>query len=211
MDVPGLIAVLDGHGFADTSTTDKVNIINDVIWDICTRESWPFLEKSLSLTFDGTNALPTNWPTDFAQVINLVDTINGFQLHPVRIEELRSAFPMVLNQTGIAYYYYFLSNQLFVYPIPPASQTLLMVYEYIPAALTSTSVESAIPIPPRWHSTIWNGALAQLYDREDDPELSVKFETRFEKKLQLLRYQAFRRQIDSTDTIQITDYEDLFD
>lgn len=211
MDMPGLLNVLDGHGFVDTSATDKVNIINDVVWDVCSRESWPFLEKSVSLTFDGTNGNPSNWPTDVGQVLDVIDTVSGFKLAPSRIEEVRDNYPLLLTTKGIGFLYYFLASQLFVYPIPIATTTMLMVYEQIPAALTAVSVESAIVIPPRWHSVIYTGALAQLYDREDDPELSVKQEARFEKKLLLMRYQAFKRQIDSSDTIQITDYEDLFD
>lgn len=211
MDMPTLISVLDDHGFGDTSTTRKVAIINDVVWDICSREAWPFLEKSVSLTFDGTNAAPSNWPTDVAQVSGVVDTVNGNTLVPVRIEEVRSTYSNMLTTTGIPYIYYFLANQMFAFPVPAATQTLLMTYLCIPAALTSTSLETAIVIPPRWHGVIWSGALAQLYDEEDDPEEAVKFETRMEKKYQLMRYQAWIRQVDSPDTIKITDYEDLFD
>lgn len=208
MDVSEIISVLSDHGFADTGTPRMMAAINDVYWDTCAREPWPFLEKSFSLTFDGTNANPSNYPTDVATVTHIVDTVNGQRLYPMRLDELRTTYSTILTKADIPQFYYFIGSQLYVYPVPAASQTLLLAYLQFPAELTDVSTENNIVLPARFHSILWNGALFQLYDMEDDPELASKFENRYERKIELMRNQVWLRQADRYDTIEIIDRED---
>lgn len=213
MDVPALLTVLTDYGFADTSTQRKVDILNDVMWDICAREPWPFLEKSLNLTFNGAVSAPLNWTSviqpEVVSVLSIVDTQYPLRLYPIRIEEFQNSLGARATLVDDPQYYYFLGPVLNVWPIPRASNvTTNCTYTYWPAALTSSSAEVAIPLPKRFHSALYFGALAQLYEMEDDAENGTRFDTRFENKLQQMRNDLWLRQRDRADTIEITDSDD---
>jgi len=211
--VTSLLTMIDGHGFEDIDTTSKVAFINDIYWDICGRETWPFLEKDLTLTFDGSSAIPTNWPTDFSAVVVAVDTVTGRRLYPMRIDTVRDTFAKSLTQAGNPRYYYFLASQFYAWPVPPASATessVKMTYIHTPAALTAGSSEAAIIIPPRYHTAILYGTLSQLYDMEDETVAAQRFEAKYEKKLSTMRDNLWNRQVDRPDTIEIVDAEDYY-
>jgi len=64
MDVSEIIDDLEDHGFEDTSEARKLAALNDTLWDVTGREPWPFLEKSVALSFNGSSSTPTNLPSD---------------------------------------------------------------------------------------------------------------------------------------------------
>jgi hypothetical protein len=228
MTVQDLIDSLTDYGFTDTSTIRKMSKINETIWDITTREAWPFMEASVDLIFDGIHTYPTNsqpseglspaeslppgLPTDVLSVLDITRTVDGVKLQPIRLQEADATMALQLTQTGTPRFYYFIATALHVANIPAATDVLRLRYIRKHPQLVQTDVESAILIPREHHELVELGTLVKLYDMEDDTELSVRFQQLYEKKLQDMRQSVWMRQYDRPDHIVITDqaYDDFY-
>lgn len=210
MTVQDILDALSDYGFADTTTTRKLEKINATVWDITAREPWPFMETTIDLNFDGTNAAPSNWPTDFQADLDIIRLDTGRKLQPVRLQEADTALNLQLAQPGNApIYYYFIGGQLYVAPIPPAGTGVLrMRYIRKHPALVQADPETAFLIPREHHEVILFGTLVKLYDLEDDTDLSVRFQQLYEKKYSDMRGAIWMRQYDRPDHIVITDAYD---
>jgi hypothetical protein len=207
MDVPAIIAELDDHGFADTSSTRKVAQLNATYWRICGMKPWPFLEKNVALDFDGTNAFPSNLPTDFKAVKSLWNTDGP--IHFARLDTLRRAYGSDMTTVGAPVYFYFLGTQLRFYPVPPAgTATVQMDYIHRPAALTSVTTEPNIIIPFQYHRLLVTGTLVKLYSMEDDPENASVFAQEFKELMSEMYADMWQLQFDRSDQIFITDPEE---
>lgn len=211
MTAAEILSLIDNHGFVDTDEADKLIAINDALWDICSREPWPFLEKSVTFTFNGSSATPTNFPSDFKSALSVVDTQYPRRLYPLRIEDFRSKLGSVSDNSGDPTYYYFLDRSFFVWPIPASTNTTtVMTYIARQAELTADSVEADILLPIEHHTLLVDGALSRLYFEDDDPEYAADRMQAFEKRLQTMRGELWKVQYDRADTIEITDDDDLY-
>lgn len=209
MTVQDIIDELNDHGFTDTSTARKVALINDTVWDICSREPWPFLEESIDLTFDGSSAIPTNWPTDFRAALVLVDPSNGSLLEPKRLDALEKESAEDIDTVDTPTAYYFVGNQLRLFPVPNDGTTIRMRYLRLHPTLTSSSGAADILIPAQHHRAISLGALYKLYDMEDDFDISQRFQGEYESRLASMRSELWMRQYDRPDRIFDVDTEML--
>lgn len=210
MDAPAILAELDDHGFADTSTTRKVAQLNSTYWRITSLKPWPFLEKSLALNFDGSSPAPTNLPTDFKAAKSVWST-DGV-IHWQRLDTLRRAYgvDMLASTVGQPVYFYFLGTQLRFYPIPPAGTgTVTMDYIHRPAALTSVTTEANIVIPFQYHRLLVAGTLVKLYSMEDDPEQASIFSAEFKELMGEMYADMWQTQFDRPDQIFMTDPEEF--
>jgi hypothetical protein len=210
MTVAEIIEELNESGFTDTGTPDKLKKINATIWDIASREPWPFLETTTTLTFDGTSAVPTNLPADFRAALSVIDTTTGRAIQPERVEVVEKQWPLELSEIGAPFVYYFVGRGMYLARIPTADTTLRMRYLTVPTAVTDASLEADIIIPPQHHSAIVLGSLVKLYDQEDDPELSVRFEGHYENKIQNMRAEQFMRQFDRPERVHVVEDDDWF-
>lgn len=204
-DVSEIITILDDHGFSDAVTQTKVDAINDAYWDVCSREPWPFLEKSASVSFTAGDDTPT-MPTDFRAVLSLFIPAQSLVLQPERLDTLAKNYPAQLGSTAAAdrnrpLFYYFVGNELRLYPTPDAAYTATLFYVSWPAELTSGTLEAAIMVPARHHRVLVSGALSHLYRQEDDPDNAMLFETQLEKRLQSMRNDVYQRQFDRPDRV----------
>jgi hypothetical protein len=207
-----ILSEIDDHGFADTSSTRKMGVLNDTIADVCSREPWPFLEKEVLLAFDGLVAAPTNLPADFSKVLGMQDTIANQPVAFERWEIVRKRYGTNVTSLGVGgpIYYYFTAGRPRIYPVPSVTQTIQMEYvSYHPTVLQSDP-EASILIPARHSRVLVLGALYKLYSMEDDPELSQVFEAEYEKRIGMMREDLIRVQYDSPDHIYVTD-EDYYD
>jgi hypothetical protein len=212
MTVQDIIDALSDYGFTDTTTTRKMEKINATLWDITSREPWPFMQTTIDLTFDGINAVATNSPTDFQSALDLIRQDTGRKLQPLRMEEADAELNLALASTGLPSYYYFIGNALNFAPIPPAGLVVRMRYVKKHAALLQTDVEAAILIPREHHEVLLYGTLVKLYDLEDDTDLSVRFQQLYENKYQDMRGAIWMKQYDRPQRIQIVDqYSDDYD
>lgn len=208
--VADILSELSDHGFTDTSTARKLAVINDTIQDICSREPWPFLEKSINLNFDGSSNIPSNFPSDFRAALKLVDTVTGRVLEWSRLDDFDEAIATAAAQLtqGAPYSYYFVGDKLYVWPTPPVATGLVrMRYLLVPADVTDTTDDTALSaiFPRRHQRVITLGALWKLYDMEDDPDIAVRFQSNFEARLQTMRQDLWRKQYDKSDTVHVID------
>jgi hypothetical protein len=203
MDVADILSELNDHGFEDTASSRKVSILNDTVADVCSREPWPFLEKEITLTFNGSSAVPTNWPSDFSKEVG-VNSPAGYKLTWERWDALRERYATDLAATGAPRHFYFVKNQLKAYPIPASTDTLNMEYICWHPELSETSVEADILIPARHHRVLVVGTLTKLYAMEDDPELSQLFQGMYQERLRMMREDLMRVQY-APDSILVFD------
>jgi hypothetical protein len=207
-----MLDALSDYGFTDTTTVRKLEKINAASWDLASREAWPFLEATVDLNFDGTNPYPSNLPSDFQSVLDIMRTDTGQKLQPLRLQEADSTMALQLTQAGEAVYYYFIGSQLRVSQVPAAATGLLrMRYIRKQPVLLQTDVEAAILLPKEHHEVLLLGTLVKLYDLEDDTDLSVRFQSLYEDALQKMRTSIWMRQYDRPDHILITDRDDFYD
>lgn len=211
MDVSEIIQELNNHGFEDTDSTQKMLVINDTLWDIESREPWPFLEKTTTLNFNGSSEIPTNMPTDFKAVMWLYDTVNAVTLQPERLSTIRDRFGASLTQVTDPLMYYFVGSSMRLYPVPPsATGRYRLDYFATQPELTSSDVEASILLPKRHHRIISLGALWRLYKLEDDPENAQQFQEDYEGRITTMREDLFRRQHQRADQIFVTDEDDEY-
>ena len=208
MDVSEMIARMDNIGFEDTEDDDKMEVINDTIWDIESRALWPFLEKIATLNFDGVVAYPSNIPSDFKSVRWLYDNENLFTLWPERVTTIYDHYP---NASGDPFAYYFVGDNLRLHPVPAESTGRYhLIYQASQPELTTTSVEADILLPKRHHRTILLGSLWRLFKNEDDPEQGMMFQQDFENRIEQMRADLFGRQHQRADQIFVIDEDDEY-
>jgi hypothetical protein len=200
MDMSDLIEVLDDHGFADTAEARKVETLNDTYFDVCSRDPWPFLEASASVSLTAGDDTPT-LPTDFRAALVFIIPARAIVLQPERLDTIAKNRAGVITQQGLPYYYYFVGSELRIAPVPDTSDTATLFYLKNPTELTAASAESAILIPPRHHRVLALGAISRLYAMEDDPELSALFGQQFENRIATMRNDTWQRQFDRPDRV----------
>lgn len=209
MDVSEIIARLNTMGFEDTGDDDKMDVINDTIWDIESRQDWPWAIKSTNLTFDGSSPTPTNIPADFKSVKWITDSTNGTFLRGERLDTIRNRYGNQLTSQQDPWCFYFLGTTLRFYPIPGASTTRFVLDYYAQQTeLTTTSVEANILLPKRHHRTIVLGAVAKLYQIEDDPELAAVNKEDYEQRLATMAHDLIKQQHVNPDQIFVIDEDD---
>jgi hypothetical protein len=214
MDVDGLIDELEDHGFDDATEERLLSKINTAYWDICAREPWPFLEKTVVLSFDDDTGAPTTsdeWPTDFRAVQVMVTTAGsspGTKLKRMRYDDWLEAYGTDTT-TGVPLVYYFIGDVCHFFPQPETTTQITMMYIHTPAALTAAGNEGTIILPVPFHQVIVDGALFKMYAMEDDTDIAPTFETYFERGIQNMREFVWRKSYDGNDTVHATDADDL--
>jgi hypothetical protein len=205
VDVSEVLTVLNNHGFEDTDTTQKMEALNDAYYDFCSREDWPFLEAETTFAITSGSVSVTE-PTDLSKVLAVrIDSIPR-KLVPERYENILASDPG-LEVTGAPRAYYFVGDQLRIYPEPDGDYTASIYYSRFPSELASDDTESEILIPKRHQRLLVVGTLYKLYLMEDDPELAAEFERHFESRIERVRADMHNRQIDRPDYIVDVDPE----
>lgn len=205
MTVEELVEEADDHGFTHVSRTRKLRILSDIYADVASREAWPWLEKEANVSFTGSDNSPT-MPTDFSKVISLVTDDCG-PLVPERLDYVTKAYHD-LTATGTPHTYYFLGNELRLYPTPGAAVTARLKYVAKVSELDATDAETDILLPPRHHRVLALGMLSRLYLMDDDVELAVVFDKLYEDRISLMTDDLWMRQYDRSDRIYVVDDDD---
>lgn len=193
-----MIAEIQDHGFEDTSVERITGFLNDTYWDIASRAPWPFLEKSTTVnTVVGDAELAV--PADFDKALRMVIDSLGQRLEPARMDDVTSRFNGNLSMRGLPFLYYFIGDSVQVYPVPDAVYTVTLRYLAVPAEL-SNNADTPI-LPKKHHRAIVLGALVDAYRMEDDSEQAAIFEGQFEKRLQTMAEDVWKKQYDRPDRI----------
>jgi hypothetical protein len=195
---------MDLYGFDDFEDSQKLSLLNEAYFDIVTREPWPFLEDLKTFTVPSgtskiTNNSFSNSPTDVNSVLSLIDTTNGITLTPERTDVIEKNY-WNSDSTSTPQHYYFINDELYLYPSASGDTVYRLFYTRVPTAATTTS--STFMIPTRHHSIIVYGALVKAFLVNDDPQAAV-FQNMFESRYQQMRNDVWVNQYDRTDRIHV--------
>lgn len=193
------------YGFEDFDDAQKLTLLNEAYFDVVTREPWPFLEKTVSITVpSGTTKITNNASvspqiTDLNSVLSFNDDTNKIVMIPERADVVEKNY-MWAGSTNTPYLYYFVGEDMYIYPGASGQTVYRLYYTRIPTAATTTS--DTFLIPARHHSIIVYGALVKAFLVNDDPQASV-FQNLFEARYQQMRNDLWVQQYDRTERVHI--------
>jgi len=193
------------YGFDDLDDDQKLLLLNEAYFDIATREPWPFLEDVAPITVPAAqsqitnNALVTGNVTNLNSVLSFIDTTNSITMTPERGDVIEKEY-VVAAYTGTPTKYYFVGDELFVYPPTDSVINYRLYYTKTPVAATTTS--DTFLIPARHHSIIVYGALVKAFLVNDDPQSAV-FQNMFEARYQQMRADVWMNQYDRPERIGV--------
>lgn len=214
MTLDEMYAEMDLYGFDDFEETQKLTLLNESYFDLVTREPWPFLETSLDLILPSGESQVTNNAavlnpttsasmtiTDVNTVLSFIDLTNRVVMIPERADVIEKNY-MVIPSNVYPDRYYFLGEEMLVYPAAAGNTTYRLFYLKKPVAATSTTGSDAWFIPERHHSVVLYGALVKAFLVNDDPQAAM-FQNMYESRYQQMRADAWMRQYDRTDRIHV--------
>lgn len=193
-----MILEMQDHGFEDSSPDRLTGFINDAYYDICSRAPWPFLEKTATVTTTAADDTPT-MPTDFDKALRMVIDSQAQRLEPARADDVYSRFNGLLSNTGMPFLYYFVGDTVHLYPIPDTTYSITVYYLSTPTEL-SNNTDTPI-LPTKHHRAVLLGALVAAYRMEDDPGNAAVFEAQFEKRLQTMAEDVWKKQYDRPERV----------
>ena len=217
---------MDLYGFEDFDDSQKLTLLNEAYFDIVTREPWPFLEKTVSFIvpsgvsqvtssslfkvrndnnkLDNSLTNPVLIPyTEYGMnsVLSFVDTSNQIVMLPERGDVIEKNY-WLLNETSTPTQYYFVGDDLYLYPSANGDTTYRLYFLQLPISATTTTDTAAWFIPARHHSVVLYGALVKSFLVNDDPQAAA-FQNIFEGRYQQMRNDVWMNQYDRTDRIHI--------
>jgi len=215
VEIDAMINEMDLYGFEDFDDEQKVLLLNEAYLDIVTREPWPFMERVIvinvpasaskitnnSVVLDPDKTSPTGPITDLGAVLSMIDTTNSIVMLPERADTIEKNY-RVVDDAGVPEKYYFIGDDLYLYPAASGGTVYRIYYLKTPEDLQVDTAESAILIPKRHHSIIVYGALIKAFLVNDDPQAAV-FQNAFESRYQQMRNDVWMNQYDRTERVHI--------
>lgn len=209
MTLDDMYTEMELYGFDDFEDSQKLLLLNEAYFDIVTREPWPFMEKTIEMTVPSgttqiTNNSFANSPADMNAVLSFTDITHDVIMIPERGDVIEKNYK-INNLNVYPERYYFVGEDLYLYPAPTGDTTYRLYYVRTPIAATDTGQDSdsnTYLIPPRHHSIIVYGALVKAFLVNDDPQAAA-FQNMFEQRYQQMRNDAWMQQYDRTDRIHI--------
>ena len=134
-------------------------------------------------------------------VLSFLDVSNDIVMVPERADVIEKNY-RVANDTSTPNKYYFVGDDMFVYPAINGSPTMRLYFLQLPVAATATSGTSAWLIPSRHHSIVLYGALVKAFLVNDDPQATM-FQNMFEARYQQMRNDLWIQQYDRTDRVHV--------
>lgn len=217
---------MDLYGFEDFENTQKLTLLNESYFDIVTREPWPFLEKVVEFIVPSgvsqitvgsqfkiqnsnntlNNALTNQvlYPhTTYGMnsVLSFVDVSNDIVMTPERGDVIEKSY-RISNDTSTPNKYYFVGDDMFIYPAANGDTTFRMFFLQLPVAATEDTDTAAYLIPERHHSIIMYNALVKAFLVNDDTQATM-FQNLFESRYQQMRSDVWMNQYDRTDRIHV--------
>jgi len=197
---------MEDYGFDDLERTTLARLLDDAHKENCLREPWPFLECQETITQSaGDNTVSTT--ATLGKVLAFVNTDDQVTLTPLRIDTQLKDYVYDLDETGIPTHYYFIADQLYLWPTPDSAKTLKIRFLTEPTTLTKDSDDSVILWPAKHDSVILYGALSKAYYINDDPQ-GAAMQQVMEARLQIARSDLWSKQFDRTDRVVVLDDND---
>lgn len=209
------------YGFDDFEDSNKLLLLNEAYYDIATREPWPFLEKQIDITVPNGASKVTNSSvtyqtsrpagstattsiTDLDSVLSFIDVSNRVVMVPERLDVIEKNF-VVNNLSVFPERYYFVNEEMYLYPAARGDTNYLLTYLAKPMAIEDTGSDTdsnSFLIPARHHSVIVYGALVKAFLVNDDPQASA-FQNMYEQRYQQMRNNVWLNQYDRTDRVHV--------
>lgn len=194
------------YGFDDFEDSQKLTLLNEAYFDIVTREPWPFLEALTTFTApSGTTQITNNSfsgsPSDVNAVLSFTDVTHNVIMVPQRTDVIEKNYK-INNLTTYPEFYYFINEDLFLFPAASGDTNYRLFYTKKPVAATDATDTGAWFIPERHHSVVLYGALVKAFLVNDDPQAAA-FQNMFEQRYQQMRNDAWMNQYDRTDRIHV--------
>ena len=205
------------YGFDDFDDSEKLMLLNEAYYDISTREPWPYLEKQIDITVpDGQSKVTNNSTTfqtstntytsisDLDSVLSFIDVSNRVVMVPERLDVIEKNY-VVNNLNVFPERYYFLNEEMILYPAARGNTNYILTYIAKPVALSSgtdTTITAPFLVPERHHSVILYGALVKAFLVNDDPQAAA-FQNMFEQRYQQMRNNLWLNQYDRTDRVHV--------
>jgi hypothetical protein len=206
MTLDELYDQMDLYGFDDFEDSQKLTLLNEAYFDIVTREPWPFLESVVEFTAPNgatkiTNESFPGSPSDVNSVLSFIDVSNDVVMTPERGDVIEKNFK-VNRVTSYPEHYYFVAEDLFVYPEVRGATLYRLFYTRTPVGATETTDTGVWLIPSRHHSIVLYGALVKSFLVNDDPQAAA-FQNMFESRYQQMRNDLWLQQYDRTERIHV--------
>lgn len=197
---------MEDYGFDDIERSTLARLLDDAHKENCLREPWPFLERQETITQAGGDDTVTTTAT-LGKVLALVNKSDEIALTPLRNDAQMRDYVYDLDESGIPTHYYFIGDQLHLWPTPEATTTLRIRFLTEPATLTKDSDDTDIIWPSKHDSVILYGALSKAYYINDDPQ-GAAMQQVMEARLQIARADLWMKQFDRTDRVVVLDDND---
>jgi hypothetical protein len=197
---------MEKYGFDDIERTMLARLVDDAHKESCLREPWPFLERQETIT-QAANDNTVSTTATLGKVISLVNTSDSIVLVPLRTDTQLKNSLYALDTTGVPTNYYFIGDDLYLWPTPESTKTLRIRFLTEPATLTKDSDDTAILWPSKHDSVILYGALSKAYYINDDPQ-GAAMQQVMEARLQIARNDLWMKQFDRSDRLVILDDND---
>jgi len=197
---------MEDYGFDDVEQETLARLIDDAHKENCLREPWPFLERQETITQAAGDATVSTTAT-LGKVLAFVNKSDEVALTPLRIDSQLKDYVYDLDETGIPTHYYFIADQLYLWPTPDSAKTLKIRFLTEPTTLTTNSDDSDILWPAKHDSVILYGALSKAYYINDDPQ-GASMQQVMEARLQIARADLWSKQFDRTDRLVVLDDND---
>lgn len=214
MTLDEMYSEMDLYGFDDFEDAQKLTLLNESYFDLITREPWPFLETTTDLLLPSGESQITNnsavlnpstnvsMPlTDVNTVLSFIDLTNRVVMVPERTDVIEKNY-MVIPTNIYPDKYYFIGEDMLVYPAAMGDTTYRLYYLRTPVAATTATDTGAWILPERHHSVVLYGALVKAFLVNDDPQAAM-FQNMYESRYQQMRADAWMQQYDRTDRIHV--------
>jgi hypothetical protein len=207
------IDTMEDYGFDDLDRTTLARLLDDAHKELCLREPWPFLERQDTITQAVNDASVTTAagiaPSGRAigKVLALVNKTDNVILEPLRTDSQMKDYVYDLDLIGVPTNYYFVGDQLFLWPTPNTTKELRIRYLTEPTTLIENSVDSEIIWPTRHDSVVLYAALSKAYYINDDPQ-GAAMQQVMEARFQVARNDLWMKQFDRPDRIVVMDDND---
>jgi hypothetical protein len=217
---------MDLYGFEDFEDSQKLLLLNETYFDVVTREAWPFLEKVVEFVVPSgvsqvtsgarfkilnstnvlNNALTNPIATPFTEysvnkVLSFIDKSNEIVMTPERNDVIEKNYHLI-DDTSTPTKYYFVGEDLFIFPSTNGDTTYRLFFTQLPVAATTNLDTTVWLLPERHHSIILYGALVKAFLVNDDPQASL-FQNLFESRYQQMRSDLWMSQYDRTDRVHV--------
>lgn len=205
MLVTDMLTQIDAHGFESQSETLKIQAINDAQTDLCSRHPWPFLETLVTpQTSPGTAFLGLQ--PGYKAAISLLNTTTGNRIKHVRYETVHAAEDIDITRQGEPAVFYHVGRLIGLFPVPDAAYDLKLLYLSSPLVITASG--DSLTVPDHLTRIVLQGALAYLYEINDDDQKADRFQRRFEDRIvQAINDVQMRQYSDADSVTVLSEYE----